>query len=207
MSDQPRDPDRRRLLTGAALGAGAIGAGAIGGVAGAVVGGRADRRALTVDVACIGTEWREAVTRDPVDDGDFRAAFVVEGWIYPAGTVVDTGFVPVEDGSIGRWFCRGWTILHGGRPEPHVLSEHQYHLGPISESSLFPTDLLVSNGLEGTVTEQVSTRAVTGGTGEWLGATGAVRQVPRGVNTTALYGTPDPAPNFTFEFDLLLPMF
>ena len=145
MDDQPQDPDRRRLLTGAAFGASAIAAGAVGGFASTTVSGRATRRGLTLDVACIGSEWREAVTRDPIDDVDFRASFVVEGWIYPAGTVVDTGFVPVEDGSIGRWFCRGWTILHGGRPEPHVVSEHQYHFGAISESALFPPDLLVSS--------------------------------------------------------------
>ena len=51
----------------------------------------------------------------------------------------------------------------------------------------------------------MSTRAVTGGTGEWFGATGAVRQRGRGANTTVLYGSTDPAPNFTFEFDVLVP--
>ena len=49
-------------------------------------------------------------------------------------------------------------------------------------------------------------RAVTGGTGQYLGATGEVRQTNKGFNTTVFAdGSGDNAPNFGFELDLLLP--
>lgn len=202
------DAGRRRLMTGLAFGGVAVAGGAVGAVAAPALGSGVgfERKTLTFDVACNGNLWRDVFPAEPENDSDFRSAFMVEGYIYPVGTVPGNGFIPTPEGSIGTWFCRGWVIIDGTRPEPHVNSVQEYVLGEISEEQLFPPDKLSSSGLEGTVTDQVTVRAVIGGTGQYMGAIGQVRQINNGVNTTVLRGTPDPAPNFIFEFDLVVPV-
>ena len=199
---------RRGLLAGAMVGgAAAVGALAGAGTAAATSNGSGWKRSeLQLDVACLGDTWREVDARNPADDGDFRFPFLVEGLIYPRGTVSD-GFVPTTDGSLGHWFCQGWLLVDASRPEPHVSSIQNYVLGTISEDRLFPPSSLASTGLEGTFDDnQQPTRIIIGGAGDYLGATGAVMQQNRGTNTTVLAdGTDDNAPNFEFTFDLLLP--
>lgn len=206
-SEEVANPERRRMLSRFALGGTALAGGMAGGVAAAAIGGgRPRKERVTLDVACIGDTWRHAEPINPADDADFRVAFLVEGWIYPQGTVPEAGFVPTSDGSIGRWFCRGWQILDGNRPEPHAVTIQEYVLGSISRDRLFPPDNLTSSGLEGTFGAETGTRSVIGGTGRYLGATGQVRQTNNGVNTSVFAdGSGDPAPNFVFEFDLFLP--
>lgn len=205
--DVAADPTRRRLLTGLGLGGAAVVGGIVGGVGTAAATGPAWRRdELVLEVACLGHKWREIPAANPASASDFRYAFSVEGWIYPEGTIPGDGFLPTVEGSIGTWFCKGWIIIDADRSEPHVLSTQDYVLGPILPDSLFPPDSLASSGTEGTVTDQVGIRAVTGGTGAYLAAHGAVTQANHGVNTTVLAdGLGDPAPNFRFTFDLLLP--
>ncbi len=206
-TDHPVDPGRRRLLTGLAVGGAAVVGGAVGGVGvAAASGGGWRRQTLTFDVACIGDLFRYSVPVNPADEADFRVPFLVEGWIYPAGTIPESGFIPTADSSIGRWFCRGWQVLDAGRPEPHALTLQEYVFGPITADRLFPPDNLTSSGLEGTFGSEVTTRSIIGGTGQYLGATGQVRQATTGVNTSVCAaGSGDPAPNFAFEFDLLIP--
>lgn len=206
-TERPR-VGRRRLLTGLTVGGAAVAGGAVGGVAmAATSSGVALRRMrVTLDVACVGDTWRDAPIRNPADETDFRMPFSVEGWIYPAGTIPGDGFVPTPDGALGVWLCHGWLILDGDRPEPHAATFQEYIFGPISEDRLFPPDTLASNGLEGTFTDQVGVRCIVGGTGTYMGATGQVTQTNNGANTTVLLdGTDDPAPNFVFDFDLLVP--
>lgn len=212
MSDEPlgarTDPGRRRLLTGLTLGGVAVAGGVVGGVstAAATTPTGAQRTELVLDVACLGDTWRDSPVRNPADEADFRMPFAVEGLIYPQGTIPGNGFVATTDGAIGHWSCRGWTILHGDRPEPHATTVQEYVFGMIAPDRLFPPDSLTSAGLEGTFTDQVTTRSVSGGTGRYMGAIGQVTQVNHGVNTTVIDdGTGDPAPNFVFTFDLLLP--
>lgn len=205
MNDNEHGPNggRRRLLAGVALGGAAV----VGGVAGVTVarGGGWQRRAMTMDVACLGHTWRQSMADNPSAPDDFRMPFLVEGSIYPEGTVGD-GFVPTNDGIIGRWFCQGWLLVHADRPEPHVSSRQVYVFGPITEDEQFPVDTMASVGLEGTSTDQTATRVLVGGTGRYLGATGQVLEVINGANTTVLDdGTGDLAPNFTFEFDYFVP--
>jgi hypothetical protein len=203
-----QDLGRRRLLTGLAVGGAVVVGGVVGGVASAAVASGGSRReSREFDVACLGETWRETAARNPADDADFRFPFLVEGWIYPQGTIPPDGFVPVESGSVGRWFCRGWILVDGSRPEPHIASVQEYVFGSISQERLFPPDNLTSSGLEGTfLTDQVAARAVIGGTGIYMGAMGQVLQAPNGFNTSVLSdGTGDNAPNFRFTFDLLLP--
>lgn len=203
----PQDPGRRRMLRGLAAGGVAVGAGVVGaGAAVAATGGGWKRETLIFDVACLGQFWRWSELANAADPADFRSPFMVEGWIYPEGTIPGSGFVPTMDDAIGHWFCRGWTMIDGSRGEPHANSIHEYIFGEITEESLFPTDSIASTGLEGTLTSQVGTRPIIGGSGKYLGASGAVRQFQNGFNTTVFAdGSGDNAFNFRFEMDLLLP--
>ncbi len=210
--DAPRtDEGRRRLLTGLTVGGVALAGGVVGGMSTAAATSSQrvafERATLRLDVACLGDTWRDVTTRDPADDADFRMPFAVEGLMYPQGTIAGDGFVPTPDGAVGHWFCRGWLILDGSRPEPHASTIQSYVFGSIAEDQLFPPDGLTSAGLEGTSGEQPTTRSITGGTGRYMAAMGQVVQTNNGVNTTVLRdGTDMPAPNFVFAFDLLQPV-
>lgn len=204
----PIDPGRRRLLRGLVLGGVAVGGGVVGAGAAAAAtnGGGWRRETVTFDVACLGHLWRWSDASNPANDADFRTPFLVEGWIYPAGTIPGDGFVPTPERAIGHWFCHGWTAIDVNRSEPHAASTHQYIVGEMLHDRLFPPDTLSSTGLEGNNSDQVGIRAITGGTGKYLGATGQVRQINNGFNTTVFAdGTDDNAPNFIFELDLLQP--
>ena len=195
----------RRLGWGAAAVAGGAAAGAGTAMAATADGGvKSDR--LVVDVACLGHTNRVLAAEAVSADSPAANSNLVEGWIYPLGTVPGDGFVPTEDGSIGRWFCWGWNIQDPERPEPHLTSVHNFVMGAIREERLFPPDTLVTTGLQGTFEdEQVAIRAVSGGTGAYLGATGQVLQRNNGRNTTIFAGTEFQALNWVFEFDLRMP--
>ena len=63
-----------------------------------------------------------------------------------------------------------------------------------------------SNGLEGTEDDQTGHRSITGGAGTYMGASGQIAQIITGVNTSLFAdGSGMNAPNFRFEFDILLP--
>ena len=201
------DQGRRRMIAGLALGGAAV----VGGVAGVATSavaapGGFRREQLTIDVACLGNKWRHS---DPImkqGPDDFRAGFSVEGLMYPEGTVPPEGFVPTRDGAIGHWICRGWVIIDRDRGEPHATTVQEYMFDLMTPDELFPTTALTSSGIEGTVTSQRSTRSVIGGTGDYFGATGQVTQRHNGTNTTVFFdGSNDPAWNFIFDFDLLIP--
>jgi hypothetical protein len=202
----PSGVGRRGLVSSLAFGGLALGAGA----AGAWVVNRNDtvafrRRSLTLDMACIGTLWRDAEPRTSAGEKDYRAPFSVEGWLYPGGTIKGDNFVATKDGTVGRWFCRGWVVIDGDREEPHIISHQEFILGTITKQQLFPPDSLTTSGLEGGCgKEQVAHRAVVGGTGEYLGAMGQVTQQFIATNTTP-FGLDDPEPSspcFRFVFDV-----
>lgn len=213
MTEQPTDGtlapaaslDRRTVLRGLAVAGVAVGAGGVGALATrALTAGTVRSMTLDVEVACLGELWREATKANPADDGDFRTSFGVEGWIYPVGTIKGDGFIPRQDDSIGRWFCRGAVLIDATRPEPHGATTQDLYFGTITPASLFPADMLSSSGLEGTGDRrQLSTRAVTGGTGRYFGATGTVTQQVIAFNTSLFAdGTNDPAPCWRMRFHL-----
>ncbi len=200
--------DRRKLLAGVGLGAAVVGgvAGAASASASGSSGVEIRKETVTFDVACIGDTWRDSPVRDQ-EPGDYRGTpFMVEGFIYPEGTVQPNGFVPSDNGAIGHWFCRGFLLIHSQRPEPHLASVQEYQFGRISESNLFPADSITTSGIEGTVLpEPVMHRAVVGGTGIYRAATGELTQTNLGFNTSLLRdGSGDAAPNFRCQFDLFL---
>jgi hypothetical protein len=202
---------RRRAISSVVLGTGAVIAGAVGGAAASsagLVGGGWRRETVTFDVACLGETWRDSSVNWAENDSDFRGApFGVEGWIYPAGTIPTPGdgFVPTRDGSIGRWLCRGSTLVYADRPEPHVQTTQEFVFGPMAGDRLFPDDLITTSGLEGTAGPQTSYRSVIGGVGRYLGASGQQLQTVNGTNTSLFSDGFGNAPNLTMRFDLLIP--
>jgi len=144
---------------------------------------------FTIDVACDARTYRQN-NLDPSAAGSHRGdTFIVEGKIYPPGTIpVGEGvFSPDNPGSIGTWICRGvWMVnleqlAAGVSP---AFDTAQTYLLPDESRQLF------SEGLEG---PQPTLRAVTGGTGSMEGVVGQVRQELLGTNVTGLF-------NFRFTF-------
>ena len=189
--------NRRGLIGGLAIGSIAVGAGAVGAVASRASARSGFRRErLVVEVACLGELFRYNTRANAKDDADTRGAFIVEGRLYPEGTIKGDGFIPREEGSIGRWFCRGAFIVDGSRPQPHTYADTMYVFGRITKDALFPRDSIQTNGLEGTDDRtQICWRSVVGGTGKYMGASGEMGERFFATNTSAsLDGKDDSSP-------------
>jgi hypothetical protein len=144
-------------------------------------------RKVVYDVACDARTFRlnKSGTLMDARRGD---GFIVQGKIYPAGTIPPGGTIEnpgpfdpdTTPGSIGNWICRGTfnfdisEILAGANP--HLYST-QLHLFDNGRG-------LVHEGPEGGAPEL---RAITGGTGRFSGASGEVLEEPIGVNSTGLF--------------------
>lgn len=200
----------RRGLVAGGLGAMVAGLSATHVGAADVPSAGAEATTLVLDCACLGDTLRMLVAPGSHPPSDHAGSlFVVEGLIYPAGTIAGDGFNPAAVPAIGRWFCRGWFVDSASRPQPGVLTTQEYLLGEITPKRLFPPDQLVSSGLEQTALPtfdpaQPALRSVIGGTGRYAGASGVVIQHFAGHNTTSIgpAGVIGPAPNFRFEFQL-----
>ncbi len=153
--------------------------------------GRADEEMFSIDVACDGRTYRQSDGATSVAASQRGDTFVVEGTIYPGGTIPagENVFSPDRPGSIGRWICRGvWLIsteqlLAGASP---AFFTTQTYLLPDENAQL------LSEGLEGPPS---TLRVVTGGTGSRRGMVGEVQQEVLGTNVTGLF-------NFRFTFRL-----
>lgn len=74
-------------------------------------------RTKTFDVACIGETLRIIWAPGAPESGDLRGStFSVEGLIYKGGAIKGSGFDPSSAPSVGLWLCRGWFLIHPGRP-------------------------------------------------------------------------------------------
>ena len=125
------------------------------------------------------------------DDGlpGFGNPFVVQGVIYPAGTLAASAHNGMNpDGTpefpnkvIGEWTCWGRFIGDGAHTAAGewVMSTQVFSFAP---DSGYGPKTIVTAGYE-TVDGTVQ-RAVTGGTGEFVGAAGAQRQQVLGHNAT-----------------------
>jgi hypothetical protein len=170
----------------------------------------AEESTLVLDCALLGDTLRMVIAPGSHPPSDHAGTvFVVEGLLYPAGTIGGDGFDPAAAPPIGTWFCRGWFIDSATRPQPGVLTTQEYLLGEITPKRLFPPDQLTSHGLEQTALPtfdptQPGIRSVIGGTGRYAGASGEVIQRFVGHNTTKLgpAGVIGPAPSFRFDFQL-----
>jgi hypothetical protein len=116
------------------------------------------------------------------------SAFITRGYIYPAGTLTESNGT-LADGSpefpelvLGEWVCRGWFVGEGAHATsgPMVVTTQLYNFGGTLGESL-----LVSDGYELADVGVAIDRAITGGTGAFLGADGAASQTFLGFNGSA----------------------
>jgi hypothetical protein len=136
---------------------------------------------LVLDVALDGPTYT-ANRVDPAGVADVKGDwFVVRGKIYNGGTIPVGGtleepgsFDPATTGGqIGEWICRGVYIQdYASDIHPHVATTQNYLFGP--EHSL------ASEGLEGGTVKRV----VMGGTGNYRGFIGEVKEELLGFNAT-----------------------
>jgi len=185
------------------------------------------RRRRALDVCCNANSIRFTGPQgpnsdDPVNDPGphpyYGASFIVQGTIYPAGTLTSAGLTSglLANGSaefpellLGKWICRGWFIgdsdgdgfitpedddAKGGIFTPggkFVATTQIYDL----DSDRPGAQTLVSDGVELIDLDTSFRRTVTGGTGKFSRAKGQVVQTAVGVNATGLF-------NFEFDFEI-----
>lgn len=118
------------------------------------------------------------------EDGmpDYGTPFITQGYIYPAGTLDGGVEGTLEDGSpafpdlvIGVWTCDGYLVGDGMHTETGdlVISRQIYQF----ESG----DILVSHGSELVDAGVPVTRAITGGTGDYVDVGAEITQVMLGM--------------------------
>jgi hypothetical protein len=114
------------------------------------------------------------------------AAFVAQGYIYPAGTLKGTDGV-LEDGSpeypdkvLGQWTCYGWWVGAGEAIETAPwVSTHVFNFGGEPGKAM-----LLTTGYDIDDLVIPIDRAVTGGSGPYAAARGVQTEVNVGYNTT-----------------------
>ena len=111
---------------------------------------------------------------------DYGNAFITQGYIYPVGTLVgddpgvDVNGKPLyPDKVMGEWTCYGYMIGDGGdtKTGPWAITEQIYSFAETAGS-----ETVVSNGYELVDINKPVLRAVTGGTGRYVGSRGEVQQ-------------------------------
>jgi hypothetical protein len=143
---------------------------------------------LRFDVAEDGTHF---VFDPDLTDADgmpgYGTSFITHGYLYPAGTLSESNGVNVDgspefpDQVLGEWVCRGWFVGDGMRTTTGalVVTSQLYSFGDSPGAAM-----LSSDGYELADVGVPITRAITGGTGSFIGAGGEARQVLLGFNAT-----------------------
>ncbi len=181
-----------RTFAVAAVAAGVTAAAAVGiGAALAASDGDNEGASQPVTFEVVENGTRFAFDEAPVfDDGmpGYGNPFVTEGYIYEAGTLADGGGVNPDgspthpDAVIGTWICEGTLIGDGARTEsgPWVVSTQVFDFVDFDGD-----DAVITNGVEIPAVGEEVQRAIVGGTGEHVGASGVQRQVLEGFNDSA----------------------
>ena len=131
-------------------------------------------------------------------------AFIVEGYMYPAGTLDGTnginpdGTPEFPDLVLGVWICSGW--FTNERPDSAFIVGARTSQTFEFNDQEPGKDMIVSYGLEPAEFEVVFERAIIGGTGEYAHLTGGVqKQRIIGVNSA---GTVNMAVSFSESFKI-----
>ncbi|MCB1918228.1 MAG: hypothetical protein KDG52_21255 [Rhodocyclaceae bacterium] len=129
---------------------------------------------------------RFVAAKEPVfDDGlpAYGNPFITQGYIYPPGTLAGgvEGTLPNGEPAfpelvIGEWTCNGYFVGQGMHTTTGaiVMTRQVFRFDD--------GDLLISHGPELADIGQPMTRAVTGGTGDYANAHGAIRQTLLGMS-------------------------
>ncbi len=148
----------------------------------------------TLNFEIVENGTRFAPDEAPVfDDGlpAYGAAFITEGYIYPAGTltcadnecngVLEDGSPEFPDKVLGTWTCRGWHVGDGSRTTtgPWVVTTQLFDLGTTPGA-----EMIVTDGFEYSDFNKEFQRAITGGTGEYASILGTQTQELLGWNTS-----------------------
>jgi hypothetical protein len=113
------------------------------------------------------------------------SSFITEGYIYEYGTLTDSNGV-LADGSpefpdkvIGTWVCRGWFVGEAAHATDGiwVITNQIYNFG-----QEYGNTTIISEGYESAKVGQPLARAITGGTGQYIGAVGEAMQTLLGFN-------------------------
>lgn len=155
---------------------------------------------LTVDVAEDGTRF--VFDEAPVLDNGYPAygnGFVTQGYIYPAGTldgangVNPDGSPEFPDAVIGEWTCFGYFVGEGANTPSGawVVTTQVFEF----TSNVVGNHSIVTVGPETPADAGVALRAVVGGTGRFVHASGQVAQVTLGHNASE-------GVDATFKFDM-----
>lgn len=195
-----RKLDRRVLLT-----SGPVGFAALGSVV-AMKSTRSSAQEASGTVLEIAGNGKTFAYTPPKgsEDATNGAPFIIQGHIYPEGTLVRPETGPANgilaDGSpefpdavIGLWYCKGWFVNDGlaATTGPQVATTQIYDLNPDEPGR----HTLLSEGIELADRNVPFMRSVIGGTGKHAGARGEVTQ-------TTLPDNPTGAPSFVFAFHL-----
>ena len=176
----------------------------LGAVAPSALGARS-KSALTVEVAIVGTTY--AVSYAPgtnPDTNDVRGStFSMEGFLYKEGTIKGNDFNPNPVRPMGLVIIQGILLSTAARSTPFYSGTMTFLFETIRFSRLFPAASLVAQGIFGSDDDtQSPLLAVTGGTGRFAGASGALTLGDLGLNATDLPGNSGAAPNYKAQFAL-----
>lgn len=124
----------------------------------------------------------------------YGTPFVTQGYIYPEGTlngsngVLPNGEPEFPDQVLGTWTCYGYMIGDGAHTTTGewVISTQVYQ---------FEDGIIVTDGFEVADLDTAVSRAITGGTGEFVGVSGEQVQELRGF-------TEQMGVNLTVEFQI-----
>lgn len=153
---------------------------------------------LRFDVAEDGTRF--SWSGDPVMAEGMPAGstpYVTQGYIYPEGTLTDSNGVTADgapefpDKVIGQWSCWGWRLAPSAHSDTAPwLTTHLFNFG-----SGWGEATLVSEGYSIDDLGIALERAISGGTGEYTGASGVQLETNLGFN-------PSRGGNFRYELHL-----
>jgi hypothetical protein len=177
------------VMAAGALVAGLVSASAPGNIEWAMAQGAAQAKTLKVEVA-------EDMSRFVFDksvtfeDGlpKHGSSFITQGYIYPAGTLKNgedgvnkDGTPKYADKVMGEWTCRGWFVGEGAHAKkgPMVVTTQMFSFGKVLGQKMIVTD-----GYELADIGVAISRAITGGTGEYMAARGELKQTFLGFNAT-----------------------
>ena len=170
---------------------------ALAGLVAVPIGGAAgleDPTVYTFDIAMDGTSFSFEGDVTPTGVPAKGTPFVVEGYIYPAGTFENHGPLSgvLMDGSpefpdmvIGTWSCRGWHLQDGDAATgPVVITNQYFDFDPSRPGS----QTITTEGIELADFDVSFQRAVTGGTGRFRNLEGSHAQTYVGGDVSATGG-------------------